>query len=376
MTSRERVLNAIRHQDGPLPVDFGGLHSSLHQNAHRAVIKKLGWQVAEPEIQDWFQMIVFPSPELLERFGADCVPVYANPGSGWTLRFEEDDKNEYMTNEWGIRLRKPKDGYFFDLYSCPLQRMNSLEEIKKYKWPDPEDPARVKGLREKVLKLRKETDKAIILFNSIGGSHEHSYFMRGLTELLMDLVANPDIADYLAAKTAEWEAAWFTHVLKEIGDLVDIVQVGDDLGSSQGLIFSRQMYLLYYKYRERSIIDAIKKTSKAHIYFHCCGAVREVIPDLIDIGVEILNPVQIQAAGMDSAGLKKEFGKDLTFWGGGCNPKVLTTGNEKDVEAEVRKRIEDFHGGGGFVFASVHNIQAVDPPENIIAMFETAMQYR
>jgi uroporphyrinogen decarboxylase len=101
-----------------------------------------------------------------------------------------------------------------------------------------------------------------------------------------------------------------------------------------------------------------------------------VIPDLIDIGVEILNPVQIQAAGMDSAGLKKDFGKDLTFWGGGCNPKVLTTGNEKDVEAEVRKRIEDFHKGGGFVFASVHNIQAVDPPENIIAMFKTAMKHR
>jgi uroporphyrinogen decarboxylase len=227
-----------------------------------------------------------------------------------------------------------------------------------------------------VLKLRKETGKAIILFNSLGGSHEHSYFIRGLTELLMDLAANPDIADYLAARTAEWEAAWFTRVLKEIGDLIDIAQVGDDLGTSQGLIFSRTMYLKFYKERERSIIDAIKKASKAHIYFHCCGAVREVIPDLIDIGVEILNPVQIQAAGMDSTGLKKDFGRHLTFWGGGCDPKVLTTGTPKDVEAEVRRRIGDFHKSGGFVFASVHNIQAVDPPENIIAMFDTAAAYR
>jgi uroporphyrinogen decarboxylase len=376
MTSRERVLNAIAHMDGPLPVDFGGLHSSLHQNAHRAVVRTLGLRAAEPEIQDWFQMIVFPAPALLERFGADCVPVYANPGAGWELKFEEDERNQYMTNEWGITLRKPKDGYFFDLHRCPLQKMDSLEEIRKWKWPDPEDPARVKGLRERVLKLRRETDKAVVLFNSIGGTHEHSYFIRGLTELLTDLAASPDIADYLAAKAGEWEAAWFTRVLKEIGDLVDIAQVGDDLGTSQGLIFSRRMYLKFYKERERSIIDAIKKASKAHVYFHCCGAVREVIPDLIDIGVEILNPVQIQAAGMDSAALKKDFGRDLTFWGGGCNPKILTTGTPKDVEAEVRRRIADFHKGGGYVFASVHNIQAVDPPENIVAMFDAAARYR
>jgi uroporphyrinogen decarboxylase len=376
VTSRERVLRAINHEEGPLSIDFGGIHSSLHMNAYRNVIRKLAFKSGNPEIQDWFQMIVYPDGKLLEYFGADCIPIYANPGSEWELKIEKKGNDEFFINEWGVILRKPKDGYFFDIFSSPMQKSDTLDGIKKYKWPDPEDPARIRGLKEKVFRLREETDKALILFNSIGGVHEHSYFLRGLTELLMDLAANPDIADYLAAKVSEWESAFFTHVLKEIGDYVDIVQIGDDLGTTNGLIFSREMYLRYYKMRERAIIDAIKRVSDAHIYFHSCGAIREVIPDLIDIGVEILNPVQIQARGMDSAELKRDFGKDITFWGGGCDPRILTIGTAEDVKKEVRKRINDFLPGGGFVFASVHNIQANDPPENIIAMYRTAIEYR
>jgi uroporphyrinogen decarboxylase len=376
MTSRERVLNAIQHKDGPLPIDFGGLHSSLHKKVHTGVMRLLGLEDFSEEIQDWFQIIVYPDARLLDRFGADCLPVYTNPGSGWKLEFTRDGDFEYFVNEWGIRLRRPMDGYFFDLYEQPLKQAQSLSEIKKYKWPDPEDPARIHGLREKIKQVRESTDKALVLFNPIGGSHEHSYFLRGLDTLLLDLALNPDIADYLAAKVAEWEAAFFTFVLKEIGDLVDVVQVGDDLGTSYGLIFSHDMYLKYYKHRERSIIDAIKKVSKAHIYFHNCGAIREAIPDMIDIGVEILNPVQVQAAGMDSAGLKRDFGKHLTFWGGACDPRVLAIGTTQDVEREVTRRIEDFHKDGGFVFASVHNIQANDKPENVVKMFEVASRYR
>jgi uroporphyrinogen decarboxylase len=375
MTSRERVFRALDHKEGPLPIDFGGLHSSVHRKAYRGVMKTLGLPSGEEQIQDWFQLIVFPDEKLLSHFGTDCAPLYANPGGSWSLRFEEDDAFEYFTNEWGIKLRKPKDGYFFDLYEVPLRRMQDVEEMKSYRWPDPEDPARIVGLKERARKLR-ETGKAVILFNPIGGPHEHSYFLRGLDELLLDLALNPDISDYLAAKVSEWEEAFFTFVLKEVGDFVDIAQIGDDLGSSTGLLFSRDMWLKYYKKRERRIIDAIKKHSGAKIYFHCCGAIREMIPDLIDNGVEILNPVQLHAVGMSSRELKRDFGKDLTFWGGGCDPRVLTAGTPDQVRAEVHKRVGDFHPGGGFVFASVHNVQANDPPENIIAMYETACTYR
>jgi len=376
VTSRERVLRSIQHKGGNLSIDFGGLHSSLHLKAYQGVVERLGAALPEPEIQDWFQMIVFPDEKILDRFGADCMPVYANPGKGWKLDIRREGNNEFLTNEWGIVLRKPRDGYFFDIYECPLQKAADLDEVKKYKWPDPEDPARIKGLRDKVKRLREETDRALILFNPIGGTHEHSYFLRGLDQLLMDLVINPDIADYLAARVSEWSSAYFTYILREIGEYIDIVQVGDDMGTSTGLIFSRDMYLKYYKKREKALIDSIKKVSDAYIYFHNCGSIREVIPDLIEIGIDILNPVQIQAKNMDSAELKKEFGRDITFWGGGCNPQVLTTGSVEEVKREVKRRIEDFSADGGFVFASVHNIQANDPPENIIAMYETAKEYR
>jgi uroporphyrinogen decarboxylase len=339
-------------------------------------MRALGWELEEPEIQDWFQMIVFPHKRLLDYFGADCMPVYTHPRSGWKIEIETEGDSEFFTNEWGVTLRKPKDGYFFDLHACPLQGAKDLDDVKKYIWPDPEDPSRIEGLKERVEKLRRETDRALVLFNPIGGTHEHSYFLRGLTELLVDLVENPPIADYLAAKVAEWQAAYFRFVLQEIGPYIDIVQVGDDLGGTNGLIFSRKMYLRYYKEREKAIIDSIRKFSDAYIYFHSCGSIREVIPDLIDIGVDILNPVQIQARHMDSAGLKRDYGKELTFWGGGCDPRVLTTGSPNDVCTEVKSRIEHFLKDGGFVFASVHNIQANDPPENIVAMFETAAQYR
>ncbi len=162
MTSRERVLQSLSHKSGELPIDFGGLHTSLHLKFYLGITKILGWKVPETEIQDWFQMIVFPHQKLLEYFGTDCLPIYANPGGKWKFKIEKKEESEFFTNEWGIVLRKPGNGYFFDLHECPLQNASDINEVKKYKLPDPEDPACIKGLRKKVKRISAENDKALV----------------------------------------------------------------------------------------------------------------------------------------------------------------------------------------------------------------------
>jgi len=154
------------------------------------------------------------------------------------------------------------------------------------------------------------------------------------------------------------------------------VQMGDDLGGMDGPLFSPALYRKYFKPREARLIQIVRKYSKARIYFHSCGAIREYLPDFVDIGLDAINPVQVQARGMDSAKLKKDFGKDLSFWGGGADPnKVMSRGTPEDVRQEVKRRIHDLAPGGGFIFASVHNIQAEVPPQNVEAFFDAALEY-
>jgi len=374
MTPRERVTCAIEHEEADrIPIDFGGLHTSCHINAYKSLIDHFGWEWREPKIFDMFQRIVVPDEKLMERFGADVRGSFPDPPDNWTLQIDPEE-NSYV-DEWGIKYRMPPGGFYYDIARPPLESA-SLEEIKKYKFPDPYNPGRVKKLQERYKELYQNTDYALIIYCPTGGVFEHSYFLRGIEKLYEDMASNLEVIDCLAAKVAEWQMGFWDNVLSAIGEYVQIVQVGEDLGHQEGLLFSPEIYKKYYKPREKMIISSIKKKTNAKIYFHSCGAIYELIPDLIEIGIDILNPVQISAKGMDSRKLKKEFGKDISFWGGGCDPqKILPYRSPKDVEQEVRKRIDDFAPGGGFVFASIHNIQANTPPQNIQIMFETALEY-
>jgi len=374
MTPRERVMRAVEHREPDrVPIDFGGLHTSCHMSAYKSLITYLGEEWKEPKIFDMFQQIVVPDERLMEGFGADVRGSFPDPANNWSLKVDPEE-NSYI-DEWGIKYHMPEGGFYYDITKAPLENA-SLEEIKKYKFPDPYDSGRVKRLKQKYKMLYENTNYALIIYCPTGGVFEHSYFLRGIEKLYEDMTLNLKIIDYLAARISEWQIEFWDNVLTAIGEYIQIVQIGDDLGHQDGLLFSPEIYRRYYKPRERAIISSIKKKTNAKIYFHSCGAIYEVIPDLIEIGVDILNPVQISARGMDSKKLKKEFGKDITFWGGGCDPqKILPYGSPKDVEEEVKKRIDDFAPGGGFVFASVHNIQAKVPPENIVTMYEAALKY-
>jgi uroporphyrinogen decarboxylase len=376
-TSRERVTVALNHREPDrIPISFGCLHDSIHVFGHRRLMKHLGITDGEERIQDPFQQNVFPNAALMKKFGSDCVPLYAKSAKPFEMRYyTEGDFRKYQ-DEWGTVYRQPVDGGIWFDFESTIWAGKSAEEIRNHRLPDPEDPSRFDTLKADAEKLLRETDKAIVAHAPTGGIVEHSYWLRGMQDSYMDMASDLTMVELVADRIVEWLEAFWTRYMQEIGDLVQVVQMGDDLGGQDGPLFSPQIYRKIFKPREARLIAIVRKYSKAKIYFHCCGAIREYIPDLIEIGVDALNPVQIQARNMDSAGLKKDFGDRLSFWGGGANPNaVMSRGTPDDVRREVRKRVADFAPGGGFVFASVHNIQGEVPPENVIAFFEAAQEY-
>jgi uroporphyrinogen decarboxylase len=207
------------------------------------------------------------------------------------------------------------------------------------------------------------------------GVFEQSVAIRGNENFYVDLIANPKLATAIMDKMLEFYIGFWEEMLPIVGPYVQVIKVGDDLGMQNGPLISPDLYRSLIKPRERELISFIKKRTDAKIYFHSCGSVYEFIPDLIEIGVDVLNPIQVSAKDMVTKRLKQEFGERLSFWGAVDTQQVLPFGSQEDVEAEVRKRIGDLAPGGGYILSSVHNIQAKVPPENIAAMFDAAFKY-
>jgi len=217
----------------------------------------------------------------------------------------------------------------------------------------------------------------VVLADADGGILEHAFGVRGHEDFMIDMVSEPSLAERLLDKILKYKLKYWKLMLKELGDLVDIVSVGDDMATQKSLIISPELYRSMLKPLHRELCGFIRENAKTPIFinFHSCGAVKELIPDLIEIGINSLHPVQVSAAGMETKELKKEFGKDLTFWGGVDTQHILSRSTPEEVRDEVKRRIDDLASGGGFIFSAVHNIQADVPPKNIIAMLEAFNEY-
>ncbi len=201
-------------------------------------------------------------------------------------------------------------------------------------------------------------------------------FTRGFSDYFTDFAGNPKLAGKIMDRVLMMQLAYWEKVFEIAGDLIDVALVHDDFAGQNQMLISPRTYRQLCKPRHKQLCDLIHSRSKAKVFLHSCGAIRPVIPDLIEIGVDILNPVQVSATGMDSAELKREYGKDLVFWGGGVDTQnVLWSGTPQQVRDEVKRRITDLMPAGGFVFAAVHNIQQNVPPENILAMWETLQEF-
>jgi len=374
MNGRQRTLAALDHKEPDrVTLDFGGRHTTLHLYAHEALMRHLGISGPKPHIRSYHTYLVEPDPQLLQRFERVSALFFPSAPSGYIFRIGPET-NTYV-DEWGTTYYMPPDGYYYDMHTVPLADAETEADLEKFRWPNPTDPARITGLPEQIQATHTAGEKVIIVCGAMPGLWEHSWYMFGLEQAFVNLASNEQLMQAFTERVMEWQIAYWDMLLSQVGDSVDLVQLNEDLGTQNGPMMSPTTFRRIYKPRMRRLIASIKRKTKARIYLHSCGSIYRMIPDLIDIGVEVLNPVQVNAAEMDSARLKREFGKDLTFWGGGCDPVIMGTGTPRQVVEDVKRRIHDLAPGGGFVFGSVHNIQANVPPVNIVAMFDAAREF-
>jgi uroporphyrinogen decarboxylase len=374
------VLAALSHREGDrLPLDIGSVQvTGIHVDAYRGLRRALGLRETGATLCDSIQRLALPDDDFIARLGVDVRGLYPLNSHNWNVvEAEAGDYWEYH-DEWGITHRRSRPGgLYHSVFKVPLPGPGlTVRDIERQPWPDLGDERRIEGLRERAQAYRS-AGFAVLLKDPFAGIFEMSQRIIGMEELLMTMAAEPEIAEALFDKMLELKLAFWEMALPRLGDLVDVVSYADDYGTQTSQIISPAMFRELVKPRVKILFDAMKRLAPgARRFFHSCGNVRPLLPDFIEIGTQILNPVHISATGMEPAALKRDFGADLVFWGGGVDTQgILPRGSPDEVRDDVRKNIEALAPGGGFVFSSVHNIQSDVPPANIIAMVEALREY-
>jgi uroporphyrinogen decarboxylase len=415
MTSRERVLHAFTHRDGPVPVDFSGHRSSgIAAIAYTKLRSHMGLPRRPVRVYDPIQQMAVVDDDVLTRFGIDTVEM----GRGFSLA--DADWRDWVLPDgtpcqmpawvkparegdaWVVRSaagtllgRMPDGAIYFEQASWPFLDRDDLDSIpqalEECMWtasalaapPGPvgagaDGPRR---LTDGARRLRASTARAIVgLFG--GNLFEMGQFLYRNDGFFLLLAGDPVRAEAFLDKLVEMHLANLARFLGAVGDSIDLIVFGDDLGMQTGPQISPAMYRRFFKPRHKLLWDAAKTLAPAgrggepsrppvRVLLHSCGGLRELLPDLIEAGADAVNPVQITCEGMEAAGLKRDFGKDIVLWGGGCDTQtVLRRGTPREVRDHVREQVGTLSRGGGFVFQQVHNILADVPPENVVAMFE------
>jgi uroporphyrinogen decarboxylase len=347
--------------------------STISIRAHENLKARLGIQSSTRMMSPVF-LTACPDEEIVRRFGIDVKMVAPNPPSGFDLLRTPGGK---IVDEWGVAYQWHEEAqtHFVVESEAPLHRSTTPEEIARHPWPDPADPGRYRGLKETARRYQEEGYGVVVSAPLMVMTQAQG--MRGLEQFMSDTVLNPSLLEYLMDRILEIQLEMSRRLLDEIDPYMDVIVMGDDLSHQGGLTYSPDMYRRLFKPRHRKILRVLKEEfGDARVLYHCCGGVEPLLPELIDLGIDALNPVQVSARGMgDTKKLKAEYGRDLTFWGGIDTQRILPFGTPAEVRDEVRRRIEDLAPGGGFVLAAVHNIRPEIRPENICAMFEAALEY-
>lgn len=371
LTRRERVSLALQHQETDrIPVDFGGKLSGIALESYNE-LKKMLRISRKTQVLDARLQLAKVDEDVLEQFSIDTRYIYQKPAATWDPKWF----NDTYVDEWGIRLGRPSGGLYYDYIEFPLNKANDLHDLDRFVWPDSQDLSRNIGLVEEASTIVKETNSFMI--TTFKGPFEQAWALRGFDKYLLDTILNPDFAEVLLDKVIDIQKKIYGPFLEKVGPYLDMVCFTDDLGGQNAPIISPKMYIELVKPRHRDMVEFIKeKTDGALVALHCCGSVNKFIPDFCDIGIDVLNPIQVTADGMDINFLKSNYGNKLSFWGAIDTQKLLNFGKPEEVSLAAEETCRILGKGGGYLFSPAHNIQAKTPIQNILILFEKSKQRR
>ncbi len=382
LSHRERIEMAFNHEEPDrVPIEFGGANNTIYikpfywpispKYGYSALVEYLGLKdLPEPPMLPT-NCVALLDDKILDRFGVDFVTYSMRPPRGRDIMLDDGT----VIIAWGIKSKMV--GYYWEIFDGPLRNPKiTFKEIDNLEHPDPEDPVILENVRNEVKELRNKTDRAIIAIPTMAENIFHQYsYIRGFSQMLIDMKKNPEIFRYLADTILEVHGSIVEAFFSECGDYIDFALLGDDMGTQQAPYVSPEEYKEYMKPYHKGLIDRVKSVTGARIYFHSCGAIFPIIEHFIDIGVDVINPIQPLAKGMDAESLKKAYGDRITFCGGIDDQHLLPNGTPEEVKAEVKRVIEILGKNGGYILAPSHNLQGDVPPQNIVAMYDAALEY-
>lgn len=375
MNSRERVnISTNFKEPDKVPIDLNGTNcTALTYPAYKNLRKYLGLEVdKEMDISDIMMGTVRSKEDLLLKYEIDTRTIGLKESLMIKANFLSDGS---FYDEFGARWKPVL--YYYDCIERPLSNAVSVGDLKKIKWKNLSDKTRVRGIRREAKEIFDSTQYCIVADIPTWGPFEGGCVFRGYDLFLMDLCSNENFAQALLDRITDAAIAKWELLLNEVGEYIQVAAQGDDVGMQNSTIISHEMYSKFIKPLHKRIFDFIHSKTKAKIFLHSCGSVYDLIPDFIEEGVNILSPVQRGASKMDIHKLKKEFGKDICFWGGGIDiQQQLPFFTLKQIEEEIKKTIEVMAPGGGFIFWPTHNIQADVTPDRIDVMFKSVVRNR
>lgn len=373
LSSRERFTLALRHQEPDrVPIDLGSIASTIRTVEAYDRLKNYLGVALDKKIRHFADEHIIPDEEILKVFHVDTIYIRLNVPKTWQ-RTRLDPYT--VVDEWGVPWSKHPGS----LYTFPVDypmKTAEMAEIEKFPWPDPDEPSRYEGLREKAKYLYERTDYALVADGLTGvGIFDMTWHLRGMENIFLDMLIHPEFTAALCERLTDYYVRVYRNYLKAVGDFVQMVMYYEDLSGQDGPLISPELYRRYIKPGHQKIFKTIKEYTNAKICVHTCGSAYAFLDDYVELGVEVLNPVQISARDMEPERLKEKYGAVLSFHGAIDTQRFLPRATPEQVREEVRRMIRILGPGGGYLFTSCHSIQPDVPPENIVALFDAAHEF-